>query len=102
MNCPFCSIDESRIAFSNDLLVAIWDELPVSPGHLLIIPKRHTPVWINLSPHEKAAIWSAIDQAQAVISERFHADGFNVGFNESSAAGQKVVVSQFEISAVFL
>ena len=90
MSCPFCSVDESRIAFSNDLVIAIWDGFPVSPGHLLIIPRRHTPAWPNLSSVEKAATWSAIDQGQAVISERFHPDGFNVGFNESAAAGQTV------------
>jgi HKD family nuclease/diadenosine tetraphosphate (Ap4A) HIT family hydrolase len=90
MNCPFCSVDESRIAFSNDCVIAIWDGFPVSPGHLLIIPRRHTPAWANLSSSEKAATWSAIDQGQRLISERFHPDGFNVGFNESSAAGQTV------------
>jgi diadenosine tetraphosphate (Ap4A) HIT family hydrolase len=90
MSCPFCSVDESRIAFSNDSVIAIWDGFPVSPGHLLIIPRRHTPAWMDLSSSEKAATWSAIDQAQGLISERFHPDGFNVGFNENSAAGQTV------------
>src|SRR3979411_138009 len=91
MSCPFCWIDASRIAFSNDSVIAIWDGFPVSPGHLLIIPRRHTPAWPNLSSVEKAAIWAAIDQGQAAISERFRPDGFNVGFNESSAAGQTVL-----------
>jgi superfamily II DNA or RNA helicase/diadenosine tetraphosphate (Ap4A) HIT family hydrolase len=90
MSCPFCSVDESRIAFSNDYVVAIWDGFPVSPGHLLVLPRHHTPAWANLSSSEKAATWSAIDQGQRLISERFHPDGFNVGFNESSAAGQTV------------
>ena len=90
MSCPFCSVDESRIAFSNDCVIAIWDGFPVSPGHLLIVPRRHTPNWANLSTSEKAATWSAIDQGQRLISERFHPDGFNVGFNESTAAGQTV------------
>src|SRR4051812_47985881 len=88
MSCPFCSVDESRIAFSNDYVIAFWDGFPVSPGHLLIIPRRHASVWANVSSSEKAAIWSAIDQGQRLISERFHPDGFNVGFNESSAAVQ--------------
>ena len=88
MSCPFCSVDESRIAFSNDHVVAIWDGLPVSPGHLLIILRRHVPVWAGLSSSERDAIWSTIDQGQKLISERFHPDGFNVGFNESSAAVQ--------------
>lgn len=88
MNCPFCSVNESRVAFSNDHVVAVWDGLPVSPGHLLIIPRRHAPVWANLSSPERDAIWSSIDQGQRLLAERFHPDGFNVGFNESSAAVQ--------------
>src|SRR6185295_15237455 len=90
MNCPFCSIDPSRIVFSNDLVIAIWDVFPVSPGHLLIIPRRHTPAWSSLDSADKAAVWLAVDQCQAVISERFRPDGFNVGFNENPAAGQTV------------
>jgi diadenosine tetraphosphate (Ap4A) HIT family hydrolase/HKD family nuclease len=88
MSCPFCRIDESRIAFSNDLVIAVWDGFPVNPGHLLIVPRRHTSSWVDLNSPEKAAIWSAVDQCQAAISERFHPDGFSVGFNEGSAAGQ--------------
>ncbi len=90
MNCAFCSIDPSRIAFSNDLVIALWDGFPINPGHLLIIPCRHAPAWSDLSSVEKSAIWSAIDQGQALISERFRPDGFNVGFNERAAAGQTV------------
>jgi diadenosine tetraphosphate (Ap4A) HIT family hydrolase len=90
MSCPFCSVDESRIAFSNDSVIAIWDGFPVSSGHLLIIPRRHARAWADLSSSERAATWSAIEQCQELISERFHPDGFNVGFNENSAAGQTV------------
>src|ERR1700722_5579756 len=90
MSCPFCSVDPSRVAFSNDLVIAIWDALPVNPGHLLIIPRRHIPAWPDLSSAEKSAIWSAIDRGQAMISERFGPDDFNVGFNQGAAAGQTV------------
>lgn len=78
-SCPFCSIDPSRIVFANDLVIAIWDGFPVSSGHLLIIPQRHTPAWSNLTSAEKAAVWLAVDKAQALVSERFRPDGFNVG-----------------------
>ena len=90
MNCPFCSIDPGRIAFANDLVTAIWDAFPVSPGHLLIIPRRHAPVWSDLNPTQQSAIWSAIDQAKSIVLERFRPDGFNVGFNEREAGGQTV------------
>jgi HKD family nuclease len=90
MNCPFCSIDHGRIAFATDLVIAIWDAFPVSPGHLLIIPRRHAPIWSGLNPTEQSAIWSAINQAKSIILERFRPDGFNVGFNEREAGGQTV------------
>ena len=90
MNCPFCSIDSGRIAFSSDLVLAIWDAFPVSPGHLLVVPRRHAPTWSELNFAEQSAVWSAIDQAKSIISERFRPDGFNVGFNEGQAGGQTV------------
>ena len=98
MSCPLCSIDENCIAFSNDFLIAIWDPFPVSSGHLLIVPHRHASVWSDLNSVEKSAIWSAIDQGQAVICERFRPDGFNVGFNERAAAGQ--TISHFHLHII--
>lgn len=90
MNCPFCSIDPGRIAFATDLVIAIWDAFPVSPGHLLVVPHRHASIWSELNPVEQRAIWSAIERGKAIVSERFRPNGFNVGFNEGQAAGQTV------------
>ena len=90
MNCPFCTVDSSRIAFATDLVLAIWDAFPVSPGHLLIVPRRHAPTWSELDLADQSAVWSAIDRAKSIISERFLPDGFNVGFNEGRAGGQTI------------
>lgn len=90
MNCPFCPVDQARIAFATDLLIAIWDAFPVSPGHLLIIPRKHVAVWSELNPTEQAAIGAAVERGKSIVSERFRPDGFNVGFNEGQAGGQTV------------
>ena len=39
--CPFCLLPADRLLASNDHAVATLDGFPVSPGHTLIIPKRH-------------------------------------------------------------
>jgi diadenosine tetraphosphate (Ap4A) HIT family hydrolase len=98
VTCPFCSVHESRVAFSNESVIAIWDGFPVSRGHLLIIPRRNTPAWPNLTAIEKAAIVEAIDRGRATISERSSPDGFNVGFDENPAAGQ--TVSHFHLHII--
>jgi superfamily II DNA or RNA helicase/diadenosine tetraphosphate (Ap4A) HIT family hydrolase len=90
MTCPFCSVDSSRIAFANEHVIAIWDAFPVNPGHLLIISRSHAPDWVDLSAAEKAAVWSAVDEAEAVIAQRFRPEGFNLGVNQGAAAGQTV------------
>ena len=47
--CPFCALPPERIIDSNDLALVIRDGYPVSPGHTLVIPKRH----VHLIPRYK-------------------------------------------------
>ncbi len=42
--CPFCSLPQSRVIDSSPLGLVIRDGFPISPGHTLIIPKRHEDV----------------------------------------------------------
>jgi len=88
--CPFCKFAPERIAFTWSHGHGIWDGFAVSPGHVLIIPKRHAATWEDLTVEEKSAAWAAVDQAMSVIRSRHAPDGFNVGFNLGSAAGQTV------------
>jgi superfamily II DNA or RNA helicase/HKD family nuclease/diadenosine tetraphosphate (Ap4A) HIT family hydrolase len=90
-DCPFCKIDLKRVAFSDWHGDAIWDSFPVNPGHMLIVPRRHAATWDELTDHEKAWAWSAVDQAFALIRAGHSPEGFNVGFNLGAAAGQTVL-----------
>src|SRR5262245_48850482 len=90
-DCPFCSISPERIAFSSTHGDGIWDAFPVSPGHILIVPRRHASTWDELNHIEKEWAWSAVDQAISAIRHLYSPDGFNVGFNLGSAAGQTVL-----------
>ena len=90
-DCPFCSINPERVAFSSTHGEGIWDAFPVNPGHILIVPRRHASTWDELTDIEKAWAWSAVDQAIAAIRSRHSPDGFNVGFNLGPAAGQTVL-----------
>lgn len=71
---------------------ALWirDGFPVSPGHSLVIPKRHIGSFFETSPQERAALLELLDQAQAAAGAEFHPDGFNIGINDGAAAGQTV------------
>lgn len=71
---------------------ALWirDGFPVSPGHSLVIPKRHVGSFFETSLQEQAALLELLDQARAAASAEFHPDGYNIGINDGAAAGQTV------------
>lgn len=89
-NCPFCTLSSDRIAFGWSSGWGIWDGFPVSPGHILIVPKRHAATWDDLTEAEKAGAWAAVDRAILEVRKKFSPDGFNVGFNLGTAGGQTV------------
>ena len=89
--CPFCnfSSDEEIIA-ETPTVVAVFDKYPVSPGHTLIIPKRHIALYRDLSVYEMNAMTCLLEYVKKKIDERYHPDGYNVGINIGEAAGQSV------------
>jgi len=88
-SCPFCDLG-SRIVAANDLAVAVRDLEPASPGHTLIVPKRHCTSFFELSPAEVEACYALLRRERDEVTRECHPDGFNVGVNEGAAAGQLV------------
>lgn len=88
--CPFCTLPLERIIDSNDLALVIRDGYPVSPGHTLVIPKRHIGSWFEITSEEQNAMLDLLRKAKAVLEEEFKPDGYNIGINDGPTAGQTV------------
>jgi ATP adenylyltransferase len=90
--CPFCHRIRLRdeLAAESDLCVAFYDTTPLTPGHVLIIPKRHEPDFLALSPEECGAIWRMAQEIRARTDQQLHPDGFNLGANVGTAGGQTI------------
>lgn len=71
-------------------MLGLWDGFPVSPGHALLVPRRHIATWFDALPDERAELMEAIDRARAAIEKEHRPAGFNVGMNLGEAAGQTV------------
>lgn len=89
-NCPFCQLDAACIVFSDDVTLVIRDAFPVSPGHTLIIPRRHVGSFFELTAPERASMFELLTQAKVELDETLQPDGFNIGINDGAAAGQTV------------
>ena len=88
--CPFCSLPQTRVIDSSPLGLVIRDAFPISPGHTLIIPKRHVGSFFDLEADERAELLALLCQAKVVADKEFSPQGYNIGINDGAAAGQTV------------
>lgn len=45
--CLFCAVDVTRVFHAGNHVVGLWDAFAVSPGHALLIPRRHVASWFE-------------------------------------------------------
>lgn len=88
--CPFCSPPPERVFFDGPLVLGLWDAYPASPGHALLIPRRHFASWFDASQDERAALVGAIECAKTAIETHHSPHGYNIGINVGRAAGQTI------------
>ncbi|OGW54849.1 MAG: HIT family hydrolase [Nitrospirae bacterium RBG_13_43_8] len=91
LNCHFCAFDSSRILATNKHAVAVYDGFPISPGHTLIIPKRHIVTLFETTAEELMALFNLLSDAHEQLIQKQNPDGFNIGINDGIAAGQTVM-----------
>lgn len=90
-NCPFCHLAPAvEVVCESDICVAFYDGFPVSPGHALIIPKRHVASYFDLTNQEREAMTQMMLDVKQMLDERFHPDGYNIGINVGEYAGQSI------------
>ncbi len=88
--CPFCSIESDRIINETLYWMVIRDGYPVSPGHTLIIPKRHVATFFEIESKEFVELQDLINDAKYKLDKEYQPDGYNIGINNDMAAGQTV------------
>ena len=86
--CLFCTARD--VTRDNALAYATRDTYPVSPGHTLIIPRRHCADFFELTPEELAACMELLVAEQRALAAAAKPDGYNVGVNVGLAGGQSI------------
>jgi diadenosine tetraphosphate (Ap4A) HIT family hydrolase len=91
VSCVFCGdLKDHLVLEESELVYAMADRFPVSPGHTLIIPRRHCADYFLLSPDEQSACWEMVNKMKSILDLQYHPDGYNIGINNLQAAGQTV------------
>lgn len=87
--CLFCK-DPRGVSLQHELAYSARDTYPTSPGHTLVIPRRHVANFFDLTAEEVAACMHLIREEKRLIDKEFNPDGYNIGVNVGSAAGQSI------------
>src|SRR6476620_2336297 len=94
-SCVFCRIVagevEASFAYANADAVAFADHHPVTPGHVLVVPRRHVSRIADLDAATASGIWAtAVLVGSAVTKSGGESVGVNILLADGEAAGQEV------------
>ena len=87
--CLFCK-DPRGVSLEKELAYSARDTYAVSPGHTLVIPRRHVANFFDLTPEEINTCMELIIEERKKLDEEFKPDGYNIGVNIGQAAGQSI------------
>jgi len=82
--------DAGKAILGSTHAFALYDGYPVSKGHALIIPHRVYPNYFDSSPEELEDFQKVILLTKQYIDAKYSPQGYNVGINCGTVAGQTV------------
>jgi len=91
-------VKEGRVFAENEFAFAFPTNMPITPGHSLIAPKRVVASLEEINSDERLAILELAVVVQNALRKAVAAKGFNCAWNEGSDFGQSV--SHFHLHVV--
>jgi len=91
--CVFCALlageltDQTPPLRVDEHAFVSLAKFPYNPGHLIVLPTRHTGELEDLAPEENAAIALLLQLCVRALREVADPHGFNVGLNLGRVAG---------------
>ncbi len=94
--CIFCmaahskNVRDTLTVFRNELAVVMLNRYPYTNGHLMVAPIAHEARLFDSSDQSLRSLIRLTAEAQRILSDVYHPDGFNVGMNFGEIAGAGV------------
>lgn len=90
-DCPFCArMNAGDVLCVSTLSAALYDRYPVSPGHCLLVPRRHVTLFFDLTTEEQRDLFELVPTVRKTLDDCWKPDAYNIGLNVGEAAGQTV------------
>ena len=93
MTCPFCYLEHNErqlVVLENEHSQFLQEPQEVLIGSGIIIPKEHRETVFDLTEDEWTATFSLLKQVKELLDAEYEPQGYNIGWNSGSVAGQEV------------
>ncbi len=80
-----------RVLAANGGAFVVLDAFPVSPGHSLVISRRHVGDFFDLTATEVGDVLELVRSTRDQNNQTLHPAGYNIGVNVGKYAGQTVM-----------
>lgn len=93
-DCIFCKIVAGEIpaskVYEDDHFLAFLDISQVTPGHTLVIPKKHARNLLEMTPDETADLFNIVSRVTKKVESATQPQGMNIISNMEEISGQSV------------
>lgn len=101
-SCIFCQIIFGELpsfkVYEDEFTMAILDIYPITPGHVLIFPKKHFTDYGEIDEQSGVSVFNLMRKVyQSLKILTPHAIGFNILQNNGRGAGQEITHVHFHI-----
>lgn len=101
MQCLFCKIIDKQInaeiIYEDEWSLAFLDVHPRTPGHALVIPKKHTANILEIDDDALEKLIIAVKKTTQNIENSLKPQGFTLGLNHGKISGQEIEHLHFHI-----
>lgn len=92
--CIWCKLVKGEIPclklYEDEDSLAFLDINPSSPGHTIVIPKKHFQVLTEMPVEGSAKLFAVVSVLSKFVQSAMSADGLTIGANVGKVAGQEV------------
>jgi len=90
-NCLFCNIaantSPSYTVYEDDVTKAFLDIFPSTPGHVVVILKKHGWAIGDYTPEELGRLMATVQKIVAALTGTFKTEVFTIGINHKEENG---------------
>ncbi len=90
-DCNFCELmhKKANLLFEDDKVFAMISPEPVAPGHVIVLPKAHAPIFEAIPDFVVGDLFKVANKVGVAVFESLGAQGTNVLVQNGPTAGQR-------------